>query len=229
MDFAGDTEHEHVYRALRAMVGKGGSAVDESGIDGLWRFVQAKAIASVTRKGELVALQAFPDHATELLPYYERLLLLTPDLDDTEEDRQAAALEAYARQIAGDLPDVGASLQRIDARFTILPSDPELSLTTRLGRAFDDLEQAEPYVPGSEDANNSGRRSTAFPNYSSEFTAVVLLELGDGVAPSSTERRSLATAKRLLDDLLPGHNDAVLITHSGFTLGVSLLDYTGLS
>jgi hypothetical protein len=229
MDFGGDVEHERIYRAMRAIVGKGGSATDDSGIEGLWRFVRSKAIASVARKSRDAALQAFPDQATDLLPYYERLLRLTPDLDDTDEDRQAAALELYALQIASDLPSIGAALQRIDERFTLLPSDPDLSMTTIFGRAFDDHEAAEPFIASSEDANTSGRRSTAFPNYSSEFTAIVLLELGDGVAPNTAERRALATARRLLTDLLPGHNDAVLITHSGFTLGVSLLDQTGLA
>lgn len=228
MDFE-STEHERMYRALRAIVGKGGSAVDDSGIEGLWRSVRAAAIARCASKGRLAALQAFPDQASELLPYYERLLLITADDGDAVEDRQTEAAERYTLQIASDLPSVEASLARIDARFSLVVTDPELSCSTVHGRAFEDFDRAEPFVPDDEAAFSLQRRSTEYPNYSSEFTFYALLELGDGAVPDDADRRAMLAARRLLADLMPAHEDLVMINHLGFTVGVSALDYTGLS
>lgn len=229
LDFGGDARHERIYRAMRSAVGKGGSAVDEANaIESLWRFVRAKAIAAISTRMELAALEAFPDRATELLPYYERLLVVLADPEATDDDRREAVAELYSLQIASDLPDVDAALKRIDARFALTATDPLTATSTVVGRAFDDYGRGEPFVPDDAEAFAIERRSTAFPNYSSEFVAFVLFELGDGVLPSSTDRRAMAAGRRLLGELLPAHNDLVLATHRGFTLDVSRLDLTGL-
>jgi hypothetical protein len=229
LDFGGDARHERIYRAMRSAVGKGGSALDEqNGIEPLWRFVRSKAIAEVAALMELGALEAFPDNASELLPYYERLLLLALDPEATDEERRVAVTELYTLQIASDIPSLAASLTALDERFSITATDPQQSCSTVLGRAFDDYAGAEPYIAATEDASPVPRHSTAFPNYSSEFTAYVVLELGDGVLPNDAERRTMAKAKRLLGELLPAHNDLVMATHRGFTLDVSRLDLTGL-
>jgi hypothetical protein len=229
LDFGGDARHERIYRAMRSAVGKGGSAVDEANaIESLWRFVRAKAIAEAVELMERAALEAFPDKATWLLPYYERLLLLFAEPDATDDERRAAVTELYTLQIASDIPDLVASLTTLDARFSVTATDPLQSCSTVPGRAFDDYAAAEPFIADDESASPSGRRSTAFPNYSSELTLVTVLELGDGVLPTDAERRTMAKAKRLLGELLPGHNDLVMVTHRGFTLDVSRLDLTGL-
>lgn len=218
----GDTLVERIYRAMRASVGKGGSAPDDAtSIDGLWRQVRATAIASVAAMGERTVLQAFPDRATDLLPYYERLFMLTSEPGSSDQARREAAARLYALQISASIPALEAELQKIDPRFSVLPTNPDESCTTVFGRAFEDMAGAEPFNP-------AGRHSTAFPNYSSEFICHVLLDLGDGVAPGPVERRTMELARRLLHDLLPAPNAFHIATHQGFTLDVSLLDITGL-
>lgn len=230
MDFGGDTRTERLYRAHRSTVGQGGSAANEDrSIEALWRLCRMRAFARVAAMAERSALQAFPDHSTDLLPYYERLLMLTPSPADTLEERQAAAAERYALQIQSAVRTVADGLQRLDPRFEIIATDADRSTTTVAGRAFEDLAHAEPFV-GSDDEDSpwSGRQSTAWPNYSSEFVADVVLELGDGVQPSALERLTIAAARRFLHDVLPAHNDVRVSTHRGFTLDVSRLDLTSL-
>jgi hypothetical protein len=217
MDFE-SAEHERIYRAMRANVGKGGSAVNENGIDGLWRWVRSKWLATVSRKSELATEQAFPDRATEALPYYERLLQITPRDEASVEDRQLAVARAYALQLAADLPDVTRVLQQIDERFMVVSPPAHLSTTTQAARAFDGYAGDLPM--------GDGRKSTAFPNYSSDFDVYAVLELGGGVVPDATEREAIAAARRLLHDVLPAHNTFQIATHRGFTLDVDRLDLT---
>lgn len=215
------TREDLVYRALRSAAGKGGSADSEDGIDALIRRVRARAIAAVEDMAERSALQAFPDHATDLLPYYERLVGLTDDPDLTEEERQDAAAALYALQMASDVPSIEAELQTIDARFSVVTAAPAKSTVTMGGRAFEDFDGASPF--------GGGRQSTAFPNFAGTLVLRVLFELGDGVAPSADERRQMKLARRLLHDILPATNDLQIVTRRGFTLDVSKLDLTSLS
>jgi len=213
------TREELIYRSLRSAAGKGGYAEDEANsIDGLIRRVRARAIATVADMGERTALQAFPNHATDLLPYYERLLGLTADPDLTDDERRAAAAALYALQLAGDVPSIRRSLQHIDARFDVVTAAPETATITIFGRAFQDLAGDSPFA--------GGRQSTAFPNFATVLVLFVVLELGDGVSPNAAERRSMALARRLLHDVLPATNDLQIVTHRGFTLDVSKLDLT---
>jgi len=225
MDFGGVLE-ERIYRAHRAAVGKGGVAADEEhSIEALWRLVRCRRFAAVAAMGERSALQALPDQATDALPYYERLFQLTTDPSASDEDRQAAAAERYTVDVRAAIREVADQLDALDSRFEIINTDPDRSTTTVQGRAFDDYDRAEPFVPDAEDAPPN-RRSTEFPNYSSEFVADVVLELGDGVQPNAAERQVLVDAARLLRDVLPAHNDFRLSTHRGFVLDVSRLDLT---
>lgn len=232
MDFGGDQRAERVYRALRSAVGVGSTpAREDASIVALARLCRAKAFAIILEGGERSAHQAFPQHATDLLPYYERLFLLTPAPDATTEERQAAVAERYALQLRGAVRDIAAELQTLDSRFEIVNTDPDRSTTTLVGRAFEDLAGAEPFNPASEadpPVPWSGRVSSGFPNYSSEFVAYVVLELGDGVQPNAAERITLTKARRYLHDVLPAHNDIQISTHRGFTLDVSRLDLTSL-
>lgn len=213
------TRAELIYRALRSATGKGGSAEDEANsIDGLIRRVRAAAIASVADMGERSALQAFPNHATDLLPYYERLVGLSDDPDLTEQERRDAAAALYALQQAADIPSIISALQEIDARFDVITAAHTTATTTIAGRAFEDYAGDLPF--------QGGRQSTAFPNYSSELVLRMLLDLGDGVAPDADERRSMRLARRLMHDVLPATVDLQIVTHRGFTLDVSRLDLT---
>lgn len=215
------TRAELIYRALREATGKGGYAENESGsIDGLIRRTRARAIAAVAAMADRSALQALPNHATDLLPYYERLLGLTDDPDLTLEQRQAAAATIYALQHASDIPSLRRALANIDARFDVVTATASRGTTTRLGRAFEDLAGDEPF--------GGGRESTAYPNYASSSILRVVLALGDGVQPDDDERRALKLARRLLHDVIPATTDLQIVTHRGFILDVSRLDLTSL-
>lgn len=215
----GETETELVYRAMRANVGQGGAAEDDTTtIEGLWRQARAVGIAAFMTFGERSALQAFPDRATDLLPYYERLFLLTNDPATSEQARREAAAYQYALQIASAIPDIATALQVIDPRFSVLGTSFDQADVTVFGRAFEDFTGEEPF--------NGGRKSTAFPNYSTELVLFVLLDLGGGNAPNASERRAMDSARRLLNDVLPAFNDLQIVTHRGFTLDVDRLDLT---
>ncbi len=214
---------DRIYQALRSAVGKGGSARSPAGIDPLWRQCKADAIASVAAMGERSAQQAFPNIATDLLPYYERLLMITSDVGATLEERQAAAAQLYTVTASAALPDVLTQLQRIDERFTLINQEPDGLDTTVLGRAFDDFAGTEPF-----DALDATRHSTDFPNYSTAFRVYVLLDIGGGEQPTQQERIAIRAAHKVLDDVLPAFNDHQIVTHRGFTLDVDRLDLTSL-
>jgi hypothetical protein len=216
----GPTRTERIYAGLRSAAGKGGSAADDSGIEGLRRKVIARGIAAIASGGERAALQAFPHLATDLLPYYERVYGLADDPDLTEAERREAAAQLYTLQLASSLPEIAASLEAIDERFSIVSIDDELSIVTIAGRAFEDYAGDEPF--------GGGRQSTALPNYSTRFDVVVLLDIGDGVTPGIAELRVMQRAARLLHDVLPANGNYHIITHLGFAVGVSLLGFTGL-
>lgn len=216
----GATRTERTYVTLRSAVGRGGSAQDDSGIEGLRRKVIARAVASVVSGGERAAMQAFPHLATDLLPYYERIYGLADDPDLTEAERREAAAQLYTLQLAASLPELAASLQAIDPRFSILSIDDSLSIVTVEGRAFEDYDGAEPF--------GGGRQSTALPNYSTRYDVIALLELEDGVTPGIAELRVMQRAARLLHDVLPTDATYHIITHLGFAVGVSLLGFNGL-
>jgi len=218
----GQSESDAIYRALRSAVGKGGSAEDDVGtIDGVWRRARARGISQVSRTGERAALQAFPDIAIDLLPYYEDLFGLTPDPDETIESRQQAASAAYTERVRASGPDLDADLLAIDSRLSVVALAFEESETTQHGRAFEDLASSEPF--------NGGRKSTLFPNFSTEFVVTVLFDIGDGVAPTIAERLTLETVKRHLSKTLPAWVTFQIVTSIGFTLDVDLLDLTALN
>lgn len=213
------TREDLIYNAWRSAVGKGSTASSPASIEVLFRRVRARAIAAVADLGERAALQAFPNLATDLLPYYERLLGLSDDPDLTEDERRAAAAALFTLKIASDVPGIKASLQQLDDRFDVVTPDPNLMLTTVMGRAFEDMAGDEPF--------GGGRLSTALPSYSGMLVLRAVLELGNGVQPNAAERRSLRLARKLLHDVLPATNDLQIVTHRGFVLDVSRLDLTG--
>lgn len=213
-------DEERIYTALRAVVGRGGSADDDSGLEGLWRRCRARGIAAVAEMAEQGALEALPDHAEDLLPYYERLFRISVDESATENDRRAEVALRYTSQDTGALPELAAWLQRIDPRFSVLSPPDSTADTTIVGRAFDDLDEDEPFD------SQGPRRSTAFPNHSTRFTTYVLFDLGNGVLPNTEERRAIALAHKVLGDGLPAPCDYQIATADGFVLDVSRLDLT---
>lgn len=219
---SGPTAVENVYVALRSAGGRGGSAEDdEHTIDGLWRQCRARAIACVAASGERSVLQAFPDRSTDLLPYYERLVGVSSDPGSDPEARREAAAILFTRQIASSVPDIARALADIDPRFSIIATTYAQADATVFGRDFQDFAGSLPF--------GGGRQSSLFPNYSTSFVLFILLDLGIGIAPTTSERRAIATAGKLLGEVLPGHNSFQIVTHrgtGGFQLDVDLLDLT---
>lgn len=222
IQFGGEpTIVETVYRAMRSSVGEGGSAEDDEGtIDGIWRQARASSLAVAAMSGERAFVNAFPGHATDLLPYYEETLAIVPEDESDLPSRRQEAVQRWTREIQSAAPQLTADLQRIDPRFSVLEPPRAEAYDTRLGRAFQDYAGALPF--------GGGRRSTRFANYSSEFILFVLLELGDGVLPGPVETKAIRQATDHLNDVLAGWVLFQITTHEGFTLDVSRLDLTGL-
>jgi hypothetical protein len=217
----GETVIESIYYAMRSAAGKGAAAADEDySIEALWRQCRARAFGNVATFGERSTLQAFPDRATDALPYYEQLFRLANDPEGSDQARREAAATRYTLQIASAIPDIALALSELDERFEVLSQPDANAAVTLFGRAFED------YVP--EETYGGGRKSTLLPNYATQFTLYVLLELGGGVLPGAAEAIAIQAATELLHEVLPGHNSFQIVTHHGFTLDVDLLDLTSL-
>lgn len=217
----GPTLVETTYRALRAAVGEGGSADDdENTIDGVWRQARASALAAAFATGERAIVNYFPGRATDLLPYYEELLLIVPENEGDEPARRREAERRFTYEPDASVPAVASDLQRIDSRFSIIEIARAQSIETVFGRAFEDFAGALPF--------NGGRKSTRFANFSTDFVLFVLFDLGSGIDPEPAEAAILREALDLLNGELPTWVNFQTTTADGFILGESLLDLTGL-
>lgn len=214
----GETDEEIVYENMKRAVGEGGYAKNEDGIDGLWRSVRAQMIAKLNILDEVAALQAFPNVATAHLGYYEWLFYITPPEGATEEERRRAVTERYVAEIEASIPELTEQLKAIDSRCSILGIDRNKATQVQLGKAF------EPQ----DGAPNYGVRSfTAWPNYASDFTITVLLDLGHLVA-TPDELLIFGRIKRLLRTVLQGWMDFAVVTSVGFVADLSPADVTAI-
>jgi hypothetical protein len=227
LHFGGDpTPTEDVYRALRSNVGKGGSNPEPIGenfpvsIVELWRLCRARGIAAAASTDERAALQAFPHLATDLIPYYERLLLPDIDAGASEEERRSRVKTRWTEEAGGDTDSLTTRLQGLDSRFSLYAIDHAKTTTTIRGRAFEDLTASEPF--------NGGRKSTAFPNYSTDMRVTAVLDTGGGdLAPF--DRRVMEDARQLLSSSLSAWVFfQVVVGEDGFDLDTDPLDFTML-
>ncbi len=216
----GPTGIEDVYRMLTTSAGKGGTSPDDDSIMALWLQSCAKAIGCVVTFDERAALQAFPDKATDLLPYYERLLLTQRDPAASEEERRRTAAARWTAAAAFLADEIERDLQLIDSRFEVVLTTDTEATTTVFGRNFEDLAGTEPY--------GGGRKATLLPNYSTHFVLTALLDLGGG-APSAEEKRSILAAQRHLSVVLSAWMGFQVVTGIGFNLDIDRLDLTALS
>lgn len=220
----GPTPSSRAYQVIRQAVGKGGSAENDLGIDGLWRRSRAKGLAAATSSTRRALLQAFPHLATDSLPYWERRYGLIPAVDATEANRRDAVVERYAEQPVRNWNDLEAKLKAIDARFSIsMPSDAE-EIVTMYGRGFDQydtslLTNGPPFVIACG--------LTQIPAYSSRQVLRVRLALGYAM-PTPADYELIARARRLLCAVLPSDEDFA-ITTGDFILGETPLGYGALS
>lgn len=200
----GPTEDEKTYEAMRSAVGNL-AAVDDTGIDGLWRQCRAGAYASASTFVERAVLQAFPQVATDSLPLWEDFLRIIPTSDQTDEDRRQAVVTAYTSRSLADGADVAARLKAIDGRISVLSIPFSQATTVMMGGSFE----------------------AAAPNYSSEFLIPVQIAITG--SPTQADRESMTTGAKYLDETLPAWVDYYVVTGVGFTLDLSLLDTTALT
>lgn len=220
----GPTRVERTYEAMKRAVGEGGYAKNEDGIEGLWRAVRADAIAAINSSAERAITQAFPNLATDHIPVYEEQFRITPASGETDEQRRQAITEAYTRRVESDHPTLLLALQRIDPRFTVPDVPRETSVVVELGKAFQPLSGTPAF--------GGGRRSTAFPNYASEYIVPVVLDLSATPTPTAAEQLVLLKAKRYLNEVLSSwmhYAVGVGGVGVGFILDDSTLDATGLT
>lgn len=217
----GRTLVEKHYDFLRKAPGIGGVAIDEEeSIDALWRQARARAMAALEAFSDRALVEAFPNRATSLLPYYEWLLGIPVPQGANDEERRAEATRRYTFEVPASMPALSDELTAIDPRLSILDIPWDQVETTYEGRAFEDLDGLEPY--------GGGRRSTITPNYSTSFDVVVLFDLSaTGGVPTADDARIIDLVKDYLADVLPSWVEFRVISSVGFILDLSPMDITG--
>jgi hypothetical protein len=222
LELGGQTSHiENVYNALRSAVGRGGSATDESGLEAAWRAAKATAIAASLDAYERAVFQALPEHATEHVPVYERVLGIAPGSDQNDEDRRLAVVAAWTARVLATMGDLRASLQSISTQLDIEETSYEEAVVAMLGKMFPAYGDEALGVP-------------AYPNYSSEFVLRVTYTLSTGETAIPESVRS--AARRLLNTALPAWVDWRIFQVTSPVTGLicdgasvgSVLDYTPL-
>lgn len=214
-------EPQKAYAMLRAAEGIGGSAPNEYGIDGLWRRARALVLAAAGSPYRRAILNAFPHLATDLIPYYERLLGLRPAPGETETDRRNAAAAAWIAKASAAIPDILSTLQAIDSRFSIIPVSDDNHTYSHDGRWFGGLDPLEPAfgVPN----------VSLVAGYTTRYILRVRFSVGRVGKLLPSERNALAAANSKLRVLLPPWWDWTITTSTGFLCDTSPMDITGLS
>lgn len=216
-------EVEKAYRTLRSAEGVGGSAPDDSGIDGLWRRSLALGLASGSSPVRRALFNAFPHLATDLIPHYERALGIRVAPGTPDAERRDAVVSLWPASSSAAIPDVTAELQRIDPRFTFEATDEANATTCHDGRWFASMGSSEGPVFGGDLAYCY----LAAPTTRYRYTA--FLAVGDPENLTKQDESAVLAANRRLQDLLPpwvGFD--VSVASDGFTLDESPLDWTVL-
>lgn len=222
-----DSSVEKAYGFFRGALGEGGSAGDDSGIDGLRNASIALGLAAISAFDERAALQAFPHLAIDALPSFEQTLGIVPPADATEHGRREVVAQRWTEVRSSEIPTLVEMLQRIDPRFVVHDTVWSASTTVQTGRAF----EAYTPAPGEDFAlGTAGTRSfSEWPNYSDRDVTVALLDIGAGIAPGRSELAAIRAAQELLDDALPAWDLGYVITELGFVTNSSLTGYAGVS
>lgn len=231
MQFGGDpTEIENVHLSLREMTGgETGGPGPLDGVDDSLRQAKATSIAFADAAVERAFLQAFPNHATDALPLWEKLLL-TSGADDTEVALREALTVAYRSPNGATTPHLIAALTAISPLLSIELEDPDETVVAIPGKYFAPDDNVPPFYSGL-----STHVSARKPNFSSRdiLRVVYALPVGETVIPDDIVE--LVTV--LLTERLPSRETWTLTTLSpdgpGFFLdggisGDSLLDLTPL-
>ncbi len=225
----GPSTVEEIYDSMYQSVGSGIQAPEGTIVEH-WRMARARGIAA-TSDDARASFQAFPDLSTDFLPVWEQILDINPPTDSTIDERQDAALAQYTRVIDASYPALLLSLTDLDPLFQILIPPNENTRATVPPRMFQD------WNPGDADASGppfnlttgqSGSTCTSVPNYASDFTLYVLLDLPTTVPNtiSASNQRTVLEAQTILNESLPAWVDLRVFTECGFILDRDLLDAT---
>lgn len=215
---------ERAYNVLQQAVGVGGSAedtLDVTTLDGLWRAARAEGLAAIDAVDEAAHWQAFPTTVTDLIPTYEKILGLTPQVSLSENERRQAIVNKMTARLGANYPDLLTQATEIDPRCSFLYEGFATASVTYEGKFYGVVDNFGVFTgdwPG-------GRFNTDFPNYSSKFIVTVLFNIGATV-PAGANAAALGALNSMLDDVLPAWNAFYVATQSGFTLDTSLLDVT---
>lgn len=213
----GPTATERAYRILRDAVGEGGSAPNDRGIDGLWRRSRALGLAAATSSTRRALLQAFPHLATDLLPYYERILGIHPPTGATDPQRVDVVVEEWTRFAIRSTPELEQALQKIDLRLSLLQITDDTSTTTMGGRVF------EAHAGASEGpAFGLPGGFSQLPNFSTRQVVSVRFTLGYAGVPNVADQRVIERARELLRTALGSDTDFTIST-GPLVLGVTPL------
>lgn len=215
----GYDEYQKAFRVLKSAEGIGGSAQSDDGIDGLWRRSRALALACGTSAYRRAINNAFPRLATDLLPYYERVLGVrpTPAQDDTQ--RREVVDGLWTAHASALMTDITTELQRIDSRFSIIYIAESKSKTSHSGGHYAD----GPVIFG----GSTFKDCAQFGYFTTRSILRVRFAVGHTpMLPS--EVRKMNSAKAKLRAILPSSWDFTITTSSGFLAGVSPLGTTGL-
>jgi hypothetical protein len=218
----GPTEVSRAYKTIRDAVGEGGSAPNDRGLDGLWRRSRARGLAAATSANRRALLNSWPHLATDLLPYYERVLGLVPDVGASDAVRRATVVAAWTAQLSATIPALAEQLAALDARFTILSLQPTQGRHTQAGRTLGPLVSSEPTWGSTPAASN-------YPNDATAFVLQLRFTVGYATALSSVDSALLEQALDILRRRLPSWVSWEVTTSTGFETGVSPLGLTGLS
>lgn len=221
----GPNDTELAYQQLRDAVGEGGSAKDDSGIDGLWRMCRAHGVAAGSSAERRAAYQAFPQFATDLIPYHERILRIAPRVGAPDSERRDVITERWYEVAVASVPDLDRELKKIDERLSILESPYERSISTEFGRvfqAYDSNEEGPAFnLPGS-------KAHTEVPNYSTHQVVRVRFTLGYAGVPVPSDRAIISRVRDLLRRTLPS-DTTFSISTGPWLLGVTPIGLGALS
>jgi hypothetical protein len=218
----GPSPTERAYRTMRRAVGKGGSAENDLGIDGLWRRSRAAGVAAATSSSERALLQAWPHLATDALDYYARATGLVQGADETEAAFRDRVWVAWTTQLQVDCPTLAHELQRVDPRAVLV--EQTMSVTTQHGRAIAPL-----WPAGETPAWGLPTDASEWPNYATSLIAYVRLALGYAGAPSIGDQRILERLRELLSGSLPSWVDFQVLTETSFLVDSSPVGTSGVT
>jgi hypothetical protein len=216
-----------IYNALKGtLVGEGVAPADDYEVttfDGLWRAAKAQGLAALQAVDEAAHWQGFPSTVTDEIRSYEEILGVAPS-ELSENERRQRVVELWTLKSKGDYITIGLKLEALDSRFSMVIPDRDDAGTVVPGKALDAAD-----TPDAAGNYAGSRTCTLWPNFSDDYVVRVLLDVGAGVPPTGSIGELYAQAFTILDDSLPAWNDFQIQFETGFSLGLSLLDLTGLT